>query len=92
MKRDDLNIGNLIKSLTDDAVRAGRLSGSAAVAGLKALGLDGAAPQPNADDAPVDLDGMTPDQQREAIDRLVRTGKLSGSDAVAKLRALGLEG
>ncbi|MGY4478649.1 hypothetical protein [Bradyrhizobium sp. USDA 3364] len=85
-------LGLLLKGAIDDAVRSGRLSGTAAVAGLKALGLDDDGKTPVAGDAmSATLAGMSPDQQRAAVDHMVRLGKISGADAVACLRKLGLE-
>jgi len=85
-------LGMLIKAAVSDAVAAGKLSGTAAMAGLAALGLDDDGKTPVAGDAVSEtLEGMSPDQQRAAIDHLVRLGKISGADAVAQLKALGLE-
>lgn len=88
-------LGLLIKAAVGDAVAAGRLSGTSAVAGLKALGLDDDGKAPATDelsDAHLStLASMSPDQQRAAIDHLVHLGKISGSEALACLRKLGLE-
>lgn len=86
-------LGLLIKAAVSDAVAAGRLSGTAAQAGLAALGLDNdgtTAPSQGGVSADA-LAGLTPDQQRAAIEHQVQLGKVSGSEALAQLRALGLE-
>lgn len=85
-------LGTLIKAAVSDAVAAGKLSGTAAVAGLAALGIDDDGKAPVAGDAiSATLKGMSPDQQRGTIDHMVRLGKISGADAVACMRKLGLE-
>lgn len=85
-------LGMLIKAAVSDAVVSGKLSGTAAMAGLAALGLDDDGKTPVAGDAmPATLEGMSPDQQRAAVDHMVRLGKITGADAVACLRKAGLE-
>jgi len=85
-------LGLLIKAGIDDAVRAGKLSGDTAMRGLRALGLDDDGKTPAAGDSlSASLSGLRPDQQRAAVDHAVRLGKISGAEAVACLRSLGLE-
>lgn len=79
-------LGAMIKSAVNDAVASGRLSGTAAVAGLAALGLDADVKTPIAS-----LAGLSQEQQRAGVDHLVRLGKLTGSQAIELLRELGLE-
>lgn len=95
-------LGALIKSAVDDAVRNGRISGTAAQAGLRALGLDrhdakmqmvadAVHRMPAPDNGKVrlaSLAGMSPERQRAAVDHLVRTGKLSGVEAMKVLEEL----
>jgi hypothetical protein len=76
-------LGLVIKSAVSDAVASGRLSGTTAVAGLKALGLDDDGKTPIAS-----MSGLSREQQRATVDHMVRLGKLTGSEAVELLEKI----